>query len=86
MSAINNFKDSQVAAVTGNYISLPDGSLEEKIGDISYLFHFYKKHFYKNMTNTNSIIRKDLWEQYCFDERLAECEDYDWGIEMLSRG
>lgn len=38
------------------------------------------------MTNTNALIRKGLWEQYPFDEKLPECEDYDWASEMLARG
>jgi len=45
-----------------------------------------KEHFCKWMTNTNAIIRKDLWEAYPFDEDLEECEDYDWACEMIARG
>jgi hypothetical protein len=46
----------------------------------------YRKDFDPWMTNTNAIIRKDLWESYHFDENLTGCEDYDWAKEMLFRG
>lgn len=37
-------------------------------------------------SNTNSLIKKSLWEKYPFDESLSECEDYDWALEMKVRG
>lgn len=85
--AMANFKDSKTVAVTGHYTALPDGSLDEKLGDLHFELKRLKKEFHcKWMTNTNTIIRKDLWEEYPFDERLEECEDYDWACEMLARG
>lgn len=85
--AIENFRDQNVAAVTGNYHSLPDGSYEEKLLDLHFnINELQKQHYCKWMTNTNAIIRKDLWETYPFDESLPECEDYDWACEMLSKG
>lgn len=81
-------KDSEVAGVTGHYFSLPDDKFTTQLtGFIGYLFKPTIEHNCKYMTNTNSIIRKDLWESYKFDEYLHDgCEDYDWACEMISRG
>jgi len=85
--AMKNFSDPKIAAVTGNYHSLSDGAYEEKLGDLFFnLKELKKQHNYKWMTNTNAIIRKDLWKQYPFDESLPECEDYDWACEVIARG
>lgn len=85
--AMENFADPKIAAVTGHYTALPDGSLDEKLGNLHFDLKRLEKEFYcKRMTNTNTIIRKDLWKKYPFDERLEECEDYDWACEMIARG
>ncbi len=74
------FSDPKVAAVTGYYY---DG--ENLFTKVS--LPRKEQHFCPWMTNTNSIIRKDLWKIYPFDERLTEgCEDYDWASEMIARG
>lgn len=85
---MRNFKDPRMAAVTGHYTSLPDGDITEKLGDLYFsLSRLKKEHRCPWMTNTNAIIRKDLWQEYPFDEKLEEgCEDYDWACEMLARG
>jgi glycosyltransferase involved in cell wall biosynthesis len=65
--AMENFSDPKMAAVTGHYTSLPDGSLDEKLGDLFFSLKRLEKEFYcKWMTNTNAIIRKDLWEKVSF--------------------
>lgn len=92
--ALINFDDPKVAAVSGYYTALPDGSFDEKFGDLQTYFRqiFERKKSKKafnsnNMTNTNAIIRKDLWKIYPFDETLLKgCEDYDWAKEMAVRG
>jgi len=81
------FKSEKVAAVTGHYTENPIGYFSQRLGRI--LFEFEKRkreEFCPWLTNTNTIIRKDLWQQYPFDEKLPECEDYDWACEMLARG
>lgn len=85
---MKNFQDPKVAAVTGNYIALPDAHITEKIGEIITIIKQKKEHFTPWMTNTNAIIRKDLWKVYPFDEDLDKdgCEDYDWASEMIARG
>jgi rhamnosyltransferase len=73
---IKNFKDPKVAGVNGWYTD------KEKIG----LKHKIRLTRGANLSNTNAIIRKDLWKLYHFDENLSGVEDYDWGLEMKSRG
>lgn len=85
--AMKNFADEKIVAVTGHYTALPDGDISEKLGDLHFdLSRLEKEHDCKWMTNTNTIIRKDNWREYPFDEMLEECEDYDWACEMLARG
>lgn len=84
---LKNFNDNAVAGVSGFYSSFPVGYFSRELGRLFSTLHSKK---YKGnspwMTNTNSLIRRSLWEKYPFDERLPECEDYDWASEMISRG
>lgn len=36
--------------------------------------------------NANSAIRRDLWDQYPFDEALSGLEDIDWAKHWMERG
>jgi glycosyltransferase involved in cell wall biosynthesis len=83
---LKNFKDRKVAAISGNCSSLLVGYFSRSLGRLFFKTYQKKLNFNPWMTNTNSLIRKDLWEQYPFDEKLPECEDYDWASEMIARG
>ena len=84
---LKNFKDEKVAAVTGYCNLVPVGYFSRRLGRLFFAPHEKEKlNFNPWMTNTNSLVRKDLWEQYPFDEKLPECEDYDWASEMIARG
>jgi len=85
---LKNFKNPKVAAVSGHYSSAPFGYFSEKLGRLFFAPYQKKKiNFCPWMTNTNTIIRRHLWEKYPFDEKLKEgCEDYDWACEMIARG
>lgn len=72
---IRNFEDEKVAGISGYYTS-------DEVADRTNWIRKESDH----MTTTNAIIRKDLWEMYKFDETLVQCEDYDWALEMISRG
>lgn len=47
-------------------------------------------------STTNCILKRKKWEERCFDEKIEvfarehnlfpECEDRDWGMDMLARG
>ena len=82
--ALKFFSNSTVAAVTGYYV---DG-IRKFAKPMMFIQNKFQgeQHHCPWMTNTNSMIRKDLWNLYPFDERLTRgCEDYDWAVEMLSR-
>ena len=95
---VAHFSRNDTAAVTGYYTSLPDASVGERLFDLQRGGEIIKKRtHYPYMTNTNSLIRKNLWNEYPFDERVTNgsrmyefhregCEDIDWSLEMLSRG
>lgn len=84
---LSNFKNPKVAGISGNYTEIPIGYFHAGFGRLFFRPRDYQRFdFYPHMTNTCSIIRKNLWEEYPFDEKLSECEDYDWALEMLARG
>lgn len=84
---VSHFNDPQVAAVSGYWTALSDGIYEEKLYDLhqsrSIMVLSQRDPF---MSNTNSLIRKDRWKEYPFDESTEGCEDYDWALEMTERG
>jgi len=83
---LKNFKDGKIAAVSGNYSSVPVGYFSRSLGRLFFKPYQKRLNFNPWMTNTNALIRKSLWKKYPFDEKLPECEDYDWASEMISRG
>jgi glycosyltransferase involved in cell wall biosynthesis len=38
------------------------------------------------LSNANSAIRQDLWEEFPFDEKLPAAEDKAWAMEAMQRG
>lgn len=83
---LSNFTDDKIAAVDGNYRSGRNASKWERLGDIWQADTLNLRRENLPITTTNAIIRRDLWNEYQFDETLPECEDYDWAREMLARG
>lgn len=86
-NGMRHFRNKKVAAVSGYYTFIPIGYFSRKLG--RFFFLPYQRKIEKKcprMTNTNALIRKDVWRQYPFDEKLSGSEDYDWASEMLSRG
>ncbi len=87
---LRHFEDEKVAGVSGFFLPADEGFrktlfylVEERIQRISWV------------STINCIIRKSRWEEYPFDEGLLYTipetrkyggEDYDWTLEMLSRG
>ncbi len=85
-----DFTNERIAGVYGNVHSLPDASIWEKI---YYGFGFknrkrvIKKARIGVLGNTNTIVRKDLWQKYKYDERLIEGgEDVAWARHYLKKG
>lgn len=83
---IENFSDDNVAGVTGGSFGTALGYYSKPLGSLVVKTLHRRENYWKFMSNTNSIIRKDLWKLYPYDEKIPECEDYDWASEMLSRG
>ena len=78
---IKFFSNPNVAAISGHYVNSRFRFAAKTI------FLNQEQHFIHDMTNTNSLIRRELWSIYPFNEKLAlGCEDYDWALEMLARG
>jgi rhamnosyltransferase len=89
-NGLKNFDQEKVAGVYGNVHPLPDASIWEKI--------YYGIGFRNNrriikkarigvLGNTNAIIRKSLWQEYKFDENIAEGgEDTAWARHYLAKG
>lgn len=87
---LRHFEDKKVAGVSGFFLPSNEGFrkslfylVEEKIQRINWV------------STINCIIRKSRWKEYPFDESLLNIipetrryggEDYDWTLEMLSRG
>ena len=40
----------------------------------------------RGLQNPNSIIRRNLWEERPFSEKIERCEDQDWAHHFLKRG
>ncbi|MEK7113072.1 MAG: glycosyltransferase [Patescibacteria group bacterium] len=84
---LNNFDNKKVVGVSGYYTEVPIGYFSRFLGRIFFAPYQKKKHIDSAwMTNTNALIRKKAWGLYPFDEKLPDCEDYDWASEMLARG
>ncbi|MCX6809206.1 MAG: glycosyltransferase family A protein [Candidatus Berkelbacteria bacterium] len=89
-NGLDNFKEERIAGIYGNIQPLPDASIWEKI---YYGFGFFKskkiisKARIGVLGNTNSIIRKNLWQQHLFDEGLIKGgEDTAWARYFLNKG
>ncbi len=98
-SGISHFADPKVAGVAGYFAAHKNGTIWEKL---FYDWWWKKRNEVSNastkddyFSTVNCILRKSLWEQYPFDERLPieipetrrfGGEDFDWAEEMQARG
>ena len=98
-AGVAHFKDSVVAGVGGYTVSHTDGTIWEKMGyDLLWKKRIEVSKTYArddSFSTVNCLIRKSLWKQYPFDEKLPTLisgalkfggEDYDWAVEMKTRG
>lgn len=86
---IKVLRENKVAGLSGYWSDFVLGYFVRPIARVVFLFPpFWEKRrdFDPWLTNTNSLIKRDCWQRYHFDESLGGCEDYDWAVEMLSRG
>jgi GT2 family glycosyltransferase len=87
---LKHFDDENVAGVSGFFLPSSEGLGK----NLFYLVEGPMKQI--NWISTiNCVIRKSRWKEYPFDENLPGIipetreyggEDYDWTLEMLSRG
>ena len=98
-SAVVYFRDEKVAGVAGYTLPHEQGTVWEKLAfdwgwrKLNETSKAYRRDTY--FSTTNCILRRQLWEEYPFDENLPRLisetakfggEDYDWSLEMLARG
>ena len=81
------FYNPKVAGVYGRQEPLPDTSdfdkrdlwtafgVERQVQNRDYFFH-----------NANSMIRRNIWEKYPFNESISGVEDRDWAKRVLGDG
>jgi len=98
-NGVSHFENREVAGVAGYTLPHHDGTIWEKLAfDICWRRlkeqsrAYIKDDFF---STTNCILRRSLWTEYAFDEKMPEIienagkfggEDYDWALEMLIRG
>jgi len=98
-NGISHFDSQNVAGVAGYTLPHPYGTIWEKLAfDLGWRRlkeqsgAYIKDNYF---STTNCIIRRSLWTEYSFDEKMPELienagkfggEDYDWALEMLVRG
>ena len=94
-NGVRHFKDHKVACVSGYFSPVEKNDFARQT--VALLYHFSERVFLKLSwcSTVNGIIRKSLWKEYPFDESLPELipetrrhglEDYDWSMEMKTRG
>ncbi len=87
---LKHFEDEKVAGVSGFFLPSDRGVRKR-------LFYLVEGQMRRIswISTINCIIRRRRWEEYPFDENLLNIipetkkyggEDYDWTLEMLSRG
>jgi GT2 family glycosyltransferase len=97
-NGVYHFRNPKVAGVGGYFSPHKNGTLWEKLvynswKKLNEISRAYVKDNY--FSTIDCILRKSLWEEYPFDEKMPSeipytgkfgGEDYDWAIEMQSRG
>ncbi len=81
------FQNEKVAIVYGRQLPGPETLLSEA-RDYSLDYGVYSRILLEETecNNTNSAIRRDLWQQFRFNEKLPGLEDKDWAIRTQSAG
>src|SRR5581483_6739189 len=90
---LSNFSDNEIAGVFSYPIPHLDATIPEKFfyGSFANIINGKRKVFtsikFGLLGNTNSIIRKDLWEKHHFNEELTlGGEDQEWANYWIKKG
>jgi CMP-N-acetylneuraminic acid synthetase len=83
---VRNFSDPEVAGVYGRQEPLSFTSDFDK-RDLSIIFGLDKRVQMKDdfFHNANSMIRRDIWNEIPFDERVKSIEDRIWAHKVIQR-
>ncbi len=84
---LGGFSDPSIAGVYGRQLPLVFSPALDK-RDLLTIFGLdrrvqTKDHFFHN---ANSMVRRDVWERYPFDETLTNIEDRHWGKQVIEAG
>ena len=97
-SLLSPFSDPDVAGVYGRQIAYNNANIIEKFFysyfypdegiSISHLPENLEDFYIDNvfLSDVNSVIRKDVWGKYKFNEDIIMAEDKDWAIQVLRAG
>ncbi len=82
-----NCEDKTVAGVYGRQIPTSFSSAQDK-RDLLVTFGLDKRIQKKDIFfhNANSLIRRELWDQFPFDEHVTNIEDRVWAKEVIDAG
>ncbi len=80
-------KDKKVAGAYGRQIPTSYSTAQDK-RDLLVTFGLDKRIQKKDIFfhNANSLIRRDVWEQYPFDEEVGNIEDRVWAKQVIAAG
>lgn len=84
---IHDLQDSSVAGIYGRQEPLSFSSDIDK-RDLKMVFGMDKKIQTKDplFHNANSAFRREIWEQFPFDENITNIEDRLWGSQVIKHG
>ena len=82
-----NFNDDTVAGVYSKQLPIEESNFVDK-RNLYAIFRDEKISQTKDpfFNNASSMIRKDLWETYKFDESIEAWEDIKWAKQIQSKG
>jgi len=84
---LKNLRNSKVAGVYGRQVPMRfTNSLDKR--DLILAFGLDKRIQKKDsfFHNANSVVRRDIWDRYPFDENVTNIEDRVWGKTLIEAG
>ena len=81
--------DARVAGSSSRQIPHPGHRLEAYLvfWRMLYVLRFRLRPVYRYLfSNASSAVRRSLWQEHPFDEKLASCEDHFWALRMQKLG
>ena len=85
---VRRFNDPKVAGAYSRQVCYPTSPIYEKIFVYSMYGHPIRMPVVSDLffNNAAASVRRDLWEQFAFDETLPGSEDHAWTLEARARG